>query len=155
MVALRLSGQVELPQNSGILVATDADLTAKAFTLSSRKWTHLADRGEHLVRVSFGRFGASEIVDRPDGELIDFARADLETVTGITEEPGATFVQRWHGGLPQYAPGHTEIVAEIESGMTQFDGLALAGSWLHGVGVPACVAVGTTAATRIFERVAR
>lgn len=155
VVALRLSGQVELPQNSGILVATDADLTAKAFTLSSRKWTHLADRGEHLVRVSFGRFGASEIVDRPDGELIDFARADLETVTGITEEPGATFVQRWHGGLPQYAPGHTEIVAEIESGMTQFDGLALAGSWLHGVGVPACVAVGTTAATRIFERVAR
>ena len=137
VVALRLSGQVELPQNSGILVATDADLTAKAFTLSSRKWTHLADRGEHLVRVSFGRFGASEIVDRPDGELIDFARADLETVTGITEEPGATFVQRWHGGLPQYAPGHTEIVAEIESGMTQFDGLALAGSWLHGVGVPA------------------
>jgi oxygen-dependent protoporphyrinogen oxidase len=152
---MRLPGTVELPENSGILVATDADLTAKAFTLSSRKWTHLADRGEHLVRVSFGRFGAADIVDRPDDELIALARTDLATVTGITADPAASCVQRWHGGLPQYAPGHVEKVAEIEQSLAALDGIEVAGSWLHGVGVPACVAAGTTAATRIFERVAR
>lgn len=155
VVAMRLPGNVELPENSGILVATDADLTAKAFTLSSRKWTHLADRGEHLVRASFGRFGAAEIVDRPDEELIALACTDFATVTGITASPEATCVQRWHGGLPQYGPGHVQKVAEIEQLVATLDGIEVAGSWLHGVGVPACVATGTTAATRIFERVAR
>lgn len=155
VVAMRLSREAELPQNSGILVATDAELSAKAFTLSSRKWTHLAERGEHLVRASFGRFGASEIVESRDEDLIALAREDLSTVTGITEEPAAAVVQRWHGGLPQYAPGHTETVAEIESAMASLSGIEVAGSWLHGVGVPACVATGSTAATRICDGVAR
>ena len=57
VVALALPVRVDLPQNSGILVATDAALGAKAFTLSSRKWPHLAERERDLVRASFGRFG--------------------------------------------------------------------------------------------------
>lgn len=154
VVALRFAGDIDLPQNSGILVATDADLTAKAFTLSSRKWTHLAQRGDHLVRASFGRFGAAEIVESSDAELIALAREDLSTVTGITDEPTVAFVQRWHGGLPQYAPGHTAMVAEIEHGVAELAGVEVAGSWLHGVGVPACVAVAQTAAARICEGVA-
>jgi oxygen-dependent protoporphyrinogen oxidase len=48
-----------------------------------------------------------------------------------------------------------EKVAAIEQSLAALDGIEVAGSWLHGVGVPACVAAGTTAATRIFERVAR
>ena len=41
-----------LPQNSGILVATDQnDVHAKAFTLSSRKWPHLAERGLSLIHI--------------------------------------------------------------------------------------------------------
>ncbi|MGC0363775.1 oxygen-dependent protoporphyrinogen oxidase [Rhodococcus sp. 27YEA15] len=155
VVALRLPVDVELPPNSGILVATDADLTAKAFTLSSRKWTHLAERGEHLVRVSFGRFGAAEVVDLSDEALIDLARRDLATVTGVGREPTATFVQRWHGGLPQYGPGHGERVAAVQAETAKLDGIEVAGSWLRGVGVPACVAVAGTAATRILGRMAR
>ncbi|NMM86323.1 protoporphyrinogen oxidase [Rhodococcus sp. SRB_17] len=154
VVALRFAGDIDLPQNSGILVATDADLTAKAFTLSSRKWTHLAQRGDHLVRASFGRFGAAEIVESPDAELIALAREDLSSVTGITDDPAAAFVQRWHGGLPQYAPGHTAMVAEIEHGVAELAGVEVAGSWLRGVGVPACVAVATTAAAQICDGVA-
>ncbi|RVW03484.1 protoporphyrinogen oxidase [Rhodococcus spongiicola] len=143
-----------IPENSGILVATGESLGAKAFTLSSRKWPHLATRDVALVRASYGRFGDAAVVDAPDADLIAMARGDLETVTGVQAEPVEAFVQRWHGGLPQYAPGHLDRVAAIEAAAGEIDGLEVAGAYLHGVGVPACVASATTAATRLAARVA-
>lgn len=155
VVALALPAAADLPQNSGILVATDASLAAKAFTLSSRKWPHLAGRDVAVVRASFGRFGDAGIVDAPDADLVAAARRDLGTVTGVTDEPVAARVQRWYGGLPQYGPGHLDRVAEIERDVAGLDGVEVSGALLHGVGVPACVASATTAATRLAERVAR
>ena len=101
----------ELPNNSGVLVATDEvgstgdRLRAKAFTLSSRKWPHLADRPGDIVRASFGRFGDDAVVELSDDALVRLAREDLRDVLGTEITPSDTVVQRWRGGLPQYAPG--------------------------------------------------
>lgn len=154
VVAMAFAGDAALPENSGILVATGEELAAKAFTLSSRKWPHLAERNVALARASFGRFGDDALVDADDGQLVTLARADLATVTGVEDEPVATFVQRWHGGLPQYRAGHTGIVEAFEHEMSAVDGIEVAGAMLHGVGVPACVESGTTAAARLAARVA-
>lgn len=152
VVALALPHDAGLPQNSGILVATGEELSAKAFTLSSRKWPHLAERPVALARASFGRFGDDALVDASEADLIALARADLATVTGVDAEPVAAFVQRWHGGLPQYREHHGEIVAAFEAEIAGIDGLEVAGAMLHGVGVPACVATGTAAAARLTAR---
>lgn len=154
LVALELPKDTALPPNSGVLVATGEPLRAKAFTLSSRKWAHLAARETALVRVSFGRFGDDAVLGLSDAELIDAATADLATVTGAPITPRSAIVQRWPGGLAQYAPGHTERVAEIESALAGFGDLAVTGAYLHGVGVPACVAAATRAATHIAGGVA-
>ncbi|MQY17560.1 protoporphyrinogen oxidase [Nocardia macrotermitis] len=150
VVALALPVDTPLPENSGILVATGESLRAKAFTLSSRKWPHLAERDVAIVRVSFGRFGDDSLLALSDAELIAAATEDLATVTGIAIRPVTAAVQRWRGGLPQYAPGHAELVSTIESAVGATPGLAVAGAYLHGVGVPACAASGTTAAERIL-----
>lgn len=154
VVALAFPNDVALPHNSGILVATGEALAAKAFTLSARKWPHLAAREVTLARASFGRFGDAGLVDADDDQLLTLARADLATVTGVTEQPLAAFVQRWHGGLPQYRAGHLEIVAELDAEIAGVDGLEIAGSMLRGVGVPACVRAATTAAARLAAAVA-
>ncbi|WP_280272029.1 FAD-dependent oxidoreductase [Nocardia wallacei] len=150
VVALALPVDTPLPDNSGILVATGEPLRAKAFTLSSRKWPHLATREVALVRASFGRFGDDSLLSWSDDDLIAAAAADLSTVTGIPITPVAARVQRWHGGLPQYAPGHLDRVATIEAGLADLPGLAVAGAYLHGVGVPACAASGAAAAERVL-----
>ena len=150
VVALALPGGTPLPDNSGILVATGEPLRAKAFTLSSRKWPHLAERDVALVRASFGRFGDDTPLDWSDEDLVAAAVADLTTVTGLSIRPESSVVQRWRGGLPQYAPGHTTRIAELESAVAALPGLAIAGAYLHGVGVPACAASGTAAAQRIL-----
>lgn len=149
VVALALAPDTALPENSGILVATDESLRAKAFTLSSRKWPHLAARDVALVRASFGRFGDDSLLSWSDADLIQAAAEDLTTVTGLDIHPVHAVVQRWRGGLPQYAPGHLARIADLRSATADLRGLALAGSYLNGVGVPACAASGTAAATRI------
>ncbi|MFC9658601.1 protoporphyrinogen oxidase [Nocardia sp. NPDC127606] len=149
LVAMALPRDTALPDNSGILVATGEPLRAKAFTLSSRKWPHLAERDVALVRASFGRLGDDKPLSWTDDDLIAAAVADLSTVTGIPIAPIEAVVQRWPGGLPQYAPGHTERIAALESAVAPLDGIAVAGAYLHGVGVPACVASGTAAAERV------
>lgn len=151
VVACSFPAGTELPDNSGVLVATDAGLSVKAFTLSSRKWTHLADRTGPVLRASLGRFGDISALGSSDEELVETVLRDLRTVTGIDAPATATFVQRWHGGLPQYAPGHLNRVAEIEDAVRDIPGVAVAGAWSHGVGVPACVASATRAAAAVCE----
>jgi oxygen-dependent protoporphyrinogen oxidase len=56
-------------------------------------------------------------------------------------------VHRWIDALPQYGPGHGALAAEIRAELPP--GLAVAGNFLDGVGVPACVASAAAAAARV------
>lgn len=151
VVAFAFDPAIELPENSGILVATDAGLDVKAFTLSSRKWPHLRGGDATFLRASLGRFGDTSTTARSDEDVSAAALRDLRTVTGVAAAPLATVVQRWPGGLPQYAPGHLDRVAAVEAGVAGLTGLAVTGAWQRGVGVPACIASATMAAARAAE----
>lgn len=142
-----------LPQNSGILVATDQDdVHAKAFTLSSRKWPHLAERGGALVRASFGRFGDDAIVRAEEDDLVDYALDDLQHLTGFDGRAAGVaeiFTQRWFGGLPRFDATHLETAAAVRDALSQSAGVDVTGAWAGGVGVPAVIADARAAAVRI------
>ena len=134
----------------GVLVATGEPVSIKAATHSSRKWPHLVSAdGLVRLRTSLGRFREEATLQVDDAELVARSRADLAALTGITADPVAVHVQRWGGGLPQYAVGHVDRVRAIEDAVAAVPGLALAGAALHGVGVPACVGTARGAAERI------
>ncbi|MCS4531625.1 protoporphyrinogen oxidase [Corynebacterium sp. ES2730-CONJ] len=144
VVGMKFASDRGLPDNSGILVATDeVDIKAKAFTFSSKKWPHLGSRGGALVRASFGRYKDDEICRADEDVLVDHALADLKKITGfdgIAAGLDEIFVQRWFGGLPVYGPGHLETVAAITEGLAHYPGLYATGAWAQGVGVPAVIA---------------
>ncbi|HYJ57061.1 MAG TPA: FAD-dependent oxidoreductase, partial [Mycobacterium sp.] len=120
-------------------------LHAKAVTLSSRKW------GRHgsaeMVRLSFGRFGDDVARSIGDDELLTWSGQDLATLFGISVDPVDHRVARWIDALPQYGPGHTDLAAEVRAGLPPT--LAVAGAYLDGIGVPACVAAATRAAAAL------
>jgi protoporphyrinogen/coproporphyrinogen III oxidase len=138
-----------VPESSGVLVASGEPLSVKAFTFTGRKWAHGASDEVLLVRGSLGRHGEARMLQRDDAELVDLVRADLAALTGVTAEPVDTVVARWGGRLPQYAPGHLDIVAALEREVAGEPGLAVAGAVLYGVGLPACIGTADTAARRI------
>ena len=73
---------------------------------------------------------------------------------GVTDEPFDCRVHRWIDAMPQYGPGHGDLVAELRAGLPP--SLAVAGAYLDGIGVPACIAAATrAAASLVTPRVAR
>jgi oxygen-dependent protoporphyrinogen oxidase len=124
-------------------------LHAKAITLSTRKW----GRGGNaeLLRLSFGRFGDRIAHDTSDEDLLAWSVRDLATVFDVDVDPVDVCVHRWLDAMPQYGPGHADLVAELRAGLPP--GLAVAGNYLDGIGVPACVGAAGRAAVEAARTV--
>ncbi|AZA12220.1 protoporphyrinogen oxidase [Corynebacterium gerontici] len=154
VVGMKFDDEEGLPDNSGILVATDAkDVRAKAFTFSSKKWPHLGERGGALVRASFGRYGDDAITRMEEDELVDLALDDLQRITGFDGRAAGLseiFVQRWFGGLPVYNVEHLDAVAAARDALAKVPGIEATGAWDQGVGVPDVIVAAKDAAERVL-----
>lgn len=143
----------DLP-GSGFLVPAVDSRPIKASTFSSRKWAWLAEvaPGVAYVRTSVGRAGESAAVQRPDDVLIDDSLAELSAVLGRPlPRPLDVRVQRWGGGLPQYAVGHVDRVAAIRADVSRVAGLSVCGAAYDGVGIPAVVGSAQAAAAVVLR----
>ncbi|WP_309238133.1 protoporphyrinogen oxidase [Actinoplanes aureus] len=151
LVAMALPPGAGLPDLSGFLVPPGEGTLVKAATFVNRKWPHLAGPdGPVIVRASLGRAGEEARLQPSDRTLFAQAHAELSKLVGSAlPEPSGFWIQRWGGGLPQYAPGHSGRVAAARAGLPP--GLALAGAAFDGVGIPVCVASGERAADDVCE----
>ncbi|MGH3738893.1 MAG: protoporphyrinogen oxidase, partial [Micromonosporaceae bacterium] len=139
----------DLPPGSGVLVPTSERRTVKALTFASQKWAHLAGHG-HVVRASIGRYGEEHTLQHDDTELVAAAVSDIAALTGLASAPVASRVTRWGGALPQYAVGHLDRVRRIRASVAGVAGLAVCGAAYDGVGIPACIRSGQTAARTVL-----
>ncbi|MEV8506458.1 FAD-dependent oxidoreductase [Actinoplanes sp. NPDC051475] len=152
LVAFALPPGTPLPDLSGFLVPPSEGMLVKAATFFTRKWAHLdREGGPVIVRASLGRAGEEQLLQHDDAVLAATAHAELGRLLGAELPPAAaSWVQRWGGGLPQYAPGHLDRVALARAALDH-PGLALAGAAYDGVGIPACVASGESAADDVLK----
>lgn len=149
VVALELPADAPIPANSGVLVASGEALHTKAITFLTSKWG-LRGRSTQVVRLSYGRFGDTVARATSDEQLRHWAVVDLETVLGAPVTPINSALARWIDAMPQYGPGHTDVVEAIRAGLPP--GIAVAGSYLDGIGVPACVASASQAVRATVAR---
>ncbi len=142
---------VDVPlDGSGFLVPPIDGRLIKAATFSSRKWGWLS--GDVLVlRCSVGRHREEADLQRSDNELVEGAVMDLRDATGLHAPLLDAVVTRWGGALPQYAVGHLDRVARVRAAVAQAPGLEVCGAAYDGVGIPAVIASGTAAATRLLD----
>jgi oxygen-dependent protoporphyrinogen oxidase len=129
--------------SSGFLVPPAEGRRIKAATFSFAKWdwvrrTGAAEGVVHL-RTSLGRHGEEIALQASDEELVAWSLADLRDATGLAAVPVDVHVQRWGGGLPQYALGHLDRVARVRAAVAGVPGLAVCGAAYDGVGIPAVV----------------
>jgi oxygen-dependent protoporphyrinogen oxidase len=132
----------EAGDSSGFLVPPVDGRRIKGATYSFNKWAWVGDAGGdlRLLRASLGRHREESTLQVEDGELVAAAVADLAEATGQPVTPVDSHVQRWGGGLPQYAVGHLDRVARIRADVARVPGLAVCGAAYDGVGIPAVIA---------------
>jgi oxygen-dependent protoporphyrinogen oxidase len=133
---------------SGFLVARSEGLLMTACSWASSKWAHLGGSDAPVVlRVSAGRHGDERALDLDDGDLVAHLVDELTTTMAIVGDPTEVRVSRWPRSFPQYAVGHLDRVARIESSLAAAaPGVIVAGAALRGLGVPACIRQGRDAA---------
>jgi oxygen-dependent protoporphyrinogen oxidase len=136
---------------SGFLVPPVDGRRIKASTFSFAKWGWVREAGDGLLllRTSLGRYGEETALQATDEELVAWSLADLTSAVGLVATPVDTHVQRWGGGLPQYAVGHLDRVARIRAAVAAVPGLAVCGAAYDGVGIPAVIASAHRAAREI------
>jgi oxygen-dependent protoporphyrinogen oxidase len=151
LVGLALPPGTPLPELSGFLVPPGEGTLVKAATFFTRKWPHLAAvDGPVIVRASLGRAGEEDRLQFDDAALLERACRELAELACVDlPAPAASWIQRWGGALPQYAPGHADRVALARAALPP--GLALAGAAVDGVGIPVCVGSGSQAADEITK----
>ena len=133
----------------GFLVPPVEGRTIKASTFSANKWAWtgaLSDEVVHL-RASVGRAREESVLQRDDDDLVAVSVAEVAEALGrpLTRVVDA-HVQRWGGGLPQYAVGHVDAVASVRADVARVPGLEVAGATYDGVGIPAVIASARCAA---------
>jgi oxygen-dependent protoporphyrinogen oxidase len=142
---------------SGFLVPPVDKRAVKAATFSFAKWDWVRTAGLGadgdavlLMRCSLGRHREEHQLQMTDEELVDVALHDLADAIGLSVRPIDAHVQRWGGGLPQYAVGHLDRIALIRSDVARLPGLAICGAAYDGLGIPACIASAHLAVARIL-----
>jgi oxygen-dependent protoporphyrinogen oxidase len=149
-------------EGSGFLVPPVDGRAVKAATYSFAKWDWVRQAGARggegedvlVLRCSIGRHGEEHVLQVDDAELVDTALADLCDAVGLSVRPLDWHVQRWGGGLPQYAVGHLDRVRKVRADVARLGGVAVCGAAYDGLGVPACIASAEKAATQVLGHLA-
>ena len=132
---------------SGYLVPAVEGRTITACSWASSKWAHVGSAETVALRVSVGRYGDDRAMAMDDEALLGAVRDDLAVTMGLDAEPHAVRISRWERSLPQFRPGHLELVADIERALAHdAPWLQATGAWARGLGVPACIHQGRQAA---------
>jgi protoporphyrinogen/coproporphyrinogen III oxidase len=102
-----------------------------ACTFVDQKFNGRVPPGAMLLRAFFGGHSGDALLGESDDQIIARARLQLARVLG---------------SLPQYAVGHLERMAELESLLRATPGLSLVGCAYYGVGLPDLIRQGRATA---------
>lgn len=130
----------------GFLVPRGADLSILGCLFMSRLFPGRAPKGRELLHCMLGGVRWPGAVDEPDDRLLERACADLDRLLGLGAEPEALGITRWPRAIPQPGRDHLPRIARVRERVAALGGLALAGSYLDGVGVSDAFASGLRAA---------
>jgi protoporphyrinogen/coproporphyrinogen III oxidase len=156
-LAFRAKGFPIAEGSSGFLVPPVEKRRIKASTFSFAKWAWVRGAGRQaldgedvlLLRTSLGRHREEAALQATDDELVAASLDDLAEAIGLTSPALDATVQRWGGGLPQYAVGHLDRVSRVREGVARLPGLAVCGAAYDGVGIPAVIASARRAAAEL------
>jgi oxygen-dependent protoporphyrinogen oxidase len=132
----------------GFLVPRSEGRRMLACTFVHHKFPHRAPDHLGIVRAFLGGLRDESSLALTDEEIVHILRAELREITGITAAPRAVRIYRWNRCMSQPSPGHLDRIARIEARVERWPGLALAGNYFRGIGVPDCVRTGQEAAKK-------
>jgi protoporphyrinogen/coproporphyrinogen III oxidase len=146
------ASRLRIPRGFGFVVppmgpnASSHESELLACTFVDQKFQGRVPPGAVLLRAFFGGHSGKALQGESDDQIVTRARLQLARVLGPLPEAAESVVRRWPQSLPQYAVGHLERMAELESLLRGLPGLSLVGCAYYGVGLPDLIRQGRATA---------
>ena len=140
------------PDGFGFLVPRAEGLHVLGTVFNSSLFAGRAPEGMDCFTSFAGGATDPGLCELSEADITEIICAEVARVLGITGKPVATNVHRYERALPQYNLGHSQLVKSLEALMAAIPGLFLAGNYLSGPSVGACVeqADRTAEAVRVY-----
>jgi len=143
-----------LPEGFGFLVPASERRSMLACTFVHRKFLGRTPPGKAIFRCFLGGMNNESLLGETDEKLVATVRRELTEILGAkvigrNAEPEHIQVTRWRRAMAQYAVGHKDRMARINSRLASLPGLRLAGNAYDGIGVPDCIRLGRKAAKEL------
>lgn len=139
----------KLPEGFGFVVPRSQNRTLSGCTFVSRKFPGRSPQGREVLRVFLSQRSLPGFDQATDEDILKAARKEIEEILGIRGRPLDHRIHRFE--VPEYREGHaqTERALKLEAG--RFPGLSLAGNFISGAGIPACIKSGEAAAESLCD----
>ncbi|HVO32340.1 MAG TPA: protoporphyrinogen oxidase, partial [Elusimicrobiota bacterium] len=139
----------------GLVVPAVEKRVLGACTFVHRKFAGRCPGDVALLRAFAGGSSARALLRHSDHEITDKLLKDLKELLGISAAPIFTTLSRYPSALPHYTLGHGDRVRRIEDRAARLQGLALAGNWQGGVGIPDSIESGEAAASSLIIQICK
>ncbi|HXV36618.1 MAG TPA: protoporphyrinogen oxidase [Myxococcota bacterium] len=133
----------------GFLVPRAAQMRLLGCLYMSQLFASRAPAGRELLQCLLGGARWPEAIDLPDDAIAKQVCEDLDRILGLREPPRVLALTRWRRAIPQPRRDHVARIARVRDQLDALPGLALAGSYLGGIGVADAFASGLEAARRV------
>lgn len=151
----------QLPQQQlngfGFLVPSSANMSLLGCLYASTLFPERAPAARVLLTCFVGGAHQPDILSRDPSMLAQDVLANLGKIFGRTSEDGPLHpdmvrVLPYGRAIPQFPLGHLDRMLSVQREIDRLDGpLALAGNYLKGVSVDACVEAGQRAAEQVVH----
>jgi len=149
--SLPLEGLTEPHRGFGFLVAKGERVHMLGTVFNSSLFADRAPQNRLLLTSFLGGATKPEAFDWPEQRVWDVVCSELKQIlkTSVLPEPVALF--RHLLAIPQYTIAHQARAQDLRDAMKRCPGLFLAGNFLDGVSVPACMEQGDATAHMVAE----
>jgi oxygen-dependent protoporphyrinogen oxidase len=139
VIGLGYRGLAHPLKGFGLLTTAAAGLDVLGVLWDSSIFPDRAPAGCQALRVMVGGQRSPDLALQSDDDLVATAREGIATTMGVTDEPIATFVQKWPRGIPNYQVGHLAAMDRLFGRVDAHPGLFLNSNAYRGIGVNDCV----------------
>lgn len=123
----------------GFLVPRSAGIRILGTVWNSSLFPGRAPDGYALLTTFVGGATDAAATRFNHEELSSIVHREIATLLSVQSRPTFSHVTIWPRALPQYNLGHSDRLASIGKNLARFPGLFLAGNYLRGPAIGACV----------------
>jgi oxygen-dependent protoporphyrinogen oxidase len=149
--SLPVEGLTESHRGFGFLVAKGERLNILGTVFNSSLFADRAPHNRLLLTTFLGGATKPEVFDWPDQRVWDVVCSELKQILKSSVPPDPVALFRHRRAIPQYTIGHRARTEVLRNELKRCPGLFVAGNYLDGVSVPACLEQGDATAHAVAE----